>query len=223
MTTFAASGKPLAAQSVLATPALVPTRAMPGKVSSSEDWFILDLPVTATQLEYGAEVYRLVCKACHGDVGQGLTPEWRATWNPADQNCWQSKCHALNHPPDGFTFPVAPAINNLTKISAFPTARHLQAYIQFTMPWYKPGGLTDERAWQVTAYVLQLNGIDAGPLLDSETAAKIRLAPEIATKETPAPPDGVSAMSNTALPVVVAVAVLLAGLGGVFLRRRAKR
>jgi len=77
---------------------------------TEDSWVIVDLPEDATQLEYGTEVYRLVCKACHGDKGQGLTGDWRAQWEPEDQNCWQSKCHALNHPPDGFYMPQVPAV-----------------------------------------------------------------------------------------------------------------
>ncbi len=50
-------------------------------------WIKVDLPANATQLQFGAEVYRPVCQDCHGDKGQGLTGEWRATWAPADQNC----------------------------------------------------------------------------------------------------------------------------------------
>ena len=63
------------------------------------------LPPSASQADAGAQVYTLVCSACHGDLGQGLTDEWRATWNPSDQNCWQSKCHGLNRPSDGFDLP----------------------------------------------------------------------------------------------------------------------
>ncbi len=63
-----------------------PTAAPP-----THEWVLVDLPASATQLQYGAEVYRLVCSACHGDHGQGLTDAWRATWAPSDQNCWQSK------------------------------------------------------------------------------------------------------------------------------------
>jgi mono/diheme cytochrome c family protein len=174
---FVASGEPVTAQ-MSTTPTPVPTRAMPGKIGSGEDWLILDLPSNAAQIDYGHEIYRLVCSACHGDIGQGLTPEWRSTWAPEDQNCWQSKCHAPNHPPEGFVLPVAPAINNLTRQNKFPTALQLQAYIHAAMPWYNPGGLTDERAWQVTAYVLKLNRIDAGPVLSAKTAAQIRLAPD---------------------------------------------
>ena len=66
--------------------------------STEESWLILpDLPPTATQADVGAEIYRLVCQDCHGNRGQGLTDEWRAEWDPEDQNCWQSKCHAPNH------------------------------------------------------------------------------------------------------------------------------
>ena len=35
-----------------------------------ESWLLLPtLPASATQADVGAEVYRLVCKACHGDTG----------------------------------------------------------------------------------------------------------------------------------------------------------
>ncbi len=231
---FAASGEPVTAQTST-TPTPVPTRAMPGKIGTGEDWIILDLPPNAPQIDYGHEIYRLVCSACHGDVGQGLTPEWRSTWAPEDQNCWQSKCHGPNHPPDGFVLPVAPAINNLTKLSTFPTAVQLQAYIHAAMPWYKPGGLTDERAWQVTAYVLKLNNIDAGPVLNAETAGKIRLAPDLPVAVQEAVPASSSATkpaqdaaepsatSTTLLLGAGGLAVILLVVGGVFLRSRVKR
>ncbi len=231
---FAASGEPVTAQTST-TPTPVPTRAMPGKIGTGEDWLILDLPPNAPQIDYGHEIYRLVCSACHGDIGQGLTPEWRSTWAPEDQNCWQSKCHGPNHPPDGFVLPVAPAINNLTNLSTFPTAVELQAYIHAAMPWYKPGGLTDERAWQVTAYVLKLNNIDAGPMLNAATAAKIRLAPDrpAAIQEAgtassdaakPAPDAAESSASSTTLVLGAGgLVVILLLVGGVLLRRKARR
>jgi mono/diheme cytochrome c family protein len=230
---FVESGEPVTAQ-MSTTPTPVPTRRMPGKIGTGEDWIIIDLPPDAPQIDYGHEIYRLVCSACHGDIGQGLTPEWRSTWAPEDQNCWQSKCHAANHPPEGFILPVAPAINNLAKRGPYPTALQLQAYIHAAMPWYKPGGLTDERAWQVTSYVLKLNNIDAGPMLNAETAAKIRLAPEpaAAVLETgpvssgaESAPAAVESPASSTMPVLIAgaLAVILLLVGGVFLRRKAKR
>ncbi len=229
---FMASGEPVTAQQTSSTPTPVPTRRMPGNIGTGADWLILDLPITATQLDYGHEIYRLVCQDCHGDIGQGLTPEWRSTWAPEDQNCWQSKCHGPTHPPEGFILPVAPAINNLTQLNKFSTALQLQAYIRASMPWYKPGGLTDERAWQVTAYVLKLNGVAAGSVLNAETAAKIRLAPDVAatilTADTassgakPTPGVTESPASNTTLLIAAIGAVILLLAGGVFLRHKAR-
>ena len=230
--TFAVSGEPVSAQQTSTTPTPQPTRRMPGNVGTGENWIILDLPPDAAQIDYGREIYRLVCSACHGDIGQGLTPEWRSTWAPEDQNCWQSKCHAPNHPPEGFTFPVAPAINNLTQQSKFATALQLQAYIHAAMPWYKPGGLTDERAWQVTAYVLKLNQIDAGPVLNADTAARIRLAPVMvasdvaaaaANDEQTAEADASPASNTTPLLIIALFVVILLLIGGALMRRKVRR
>lgn len=32
---------------------------------------------------------------------KGKADEWPAQWDPDDQDCWKSKCHSHNHPPDG--------------------------------------------------------------------------------------------------------------------------
>lgn len=150
--------------------------SMPVAMSPTEDsWIIVDLPEDATQLEYGAEVYRLVCKACHGDKGQGLTDDWRAQWAPSDQNCWQSKCHARNHPPDGFYMPQVPAVLG-QPIRGFGTALNLYTYVHNYMPWHDRGSMTQKESWSVTSYLLKINGIDPGPELNAETAAKIDLS-----------------------------------------------
>jgi mono/diheme cytochrome c family protein len=142
--------------------------------TDEEGWILFDLPSDATQLEFGAEIYRLVCQDCHGDEGQGLTDEWRAKWAPEDQNCWQSKCHATNHPPDGFYMPIAPAVAG-PPTQIFDTALDLFNYIHNFMPWHNRGSLTEEDAWRVTAYILKLNNIDPGVDLNPTTAAQIRV------------------------------------------------
>jgi mono/diheme cytochrome c family protein len=142
---------------------------------TEDSWIIVDLPADATQLEYGTEVYRLVCKACHGDKGQGLTDDWRAQWAPEDQNCWQSKCHARNHPPDGFYMPQVPAVLG-QPIRGFGTALNLYTYTHTYMPWHDRGSMTEKESWSVTAYLLKINGIDPPPELNVETAAKIDLS-----------------------------------------------
>lgn len=153
-----------------------PTSAPIGMPPTEDSWIIVDLPEDATQLEYGAEVYRLVCKACHGDKGQGLTDDWRAQWAPEDQNCWQSKCHALNHPPDGFSMPqYVPAVLG-QPIKGFGTALNLYTYTLRYMPWHDRGSMTEKETWSVTAYMLEINGIDPGTELNAEAAAKIDLS-----------------------------------------------
>lgn len=145
-------------------------------VMIGDSWLRLNnLPENASQVDAGAEIYRLVCSTCHGDRGQGLTPDWLATWNPKDRNCWQSKCHASNHPPDGFVLPsTVPAITGPDFTGHFQNALELQAFIQARMPYHAPGSLQPDEYWQVTAYVLLLNGFELGDqLLDPITAAAI--------------------------------------------------
>ncbi len=149
--------------------------AAPTATPPMREWIQIDLPSTATQLQYGAEVYRLVCSACHGDQGQGLTAAWRATWAPRDQNCWQSKCHGPTHPPDGFVLPVAPAITGTGALSAFSTGQDLHDFIQAAMPWQNPNSLTEKDSWAVTADVLKMNGLDPGTQLGPDTASSIRV------------------------------------------------
>ncbi len=153
-----------------------PTVSMPPQKS----WILVNLPPDASQLEYGAEIWRLVCSACHGDRGQGLTDQWRATWAPEDRNCWQSKCHGSNHPPDGFVLPVAPAVVGAAAISPFATAQDLHDFVQSYMPWQNPRSLTSKDSWAVTAYILKLNRMNPGPELSAITAADIRLRAEAA-------------------------------------------
>ena len=115
-----------------------------------------------TQIELGAEKYRQVCMACHGDWGQGLTPEWRAQWGD-DGNCWQSRCHASNHPDDGFELPqVIPALSKSTNMAGIKNAAELQQVIYQTMPWWNPGFVTEEESWAITAFLMESRG-ELGP------------------------------------------------------------
>jgi mono/diheme cytochrome c family protein len=148
---------------------------------SSESWLVLpELPSTVTQADVGAEIYRLVCQDCHGDRGQGLTDEWRAEWAPEDQNCWQSKCHASNHPPEGFILPhQIPALIGESTLQAHETALSLYSYIKSRMPWHDPGSLQKEEYWQVTAFLVRERGLASGvrPLSEAE-AANLPLHPD---------------------------------------------
>ena len=98
--------------------------------------------------------------ACHGDRGQGLTDDWRQRGFGEDQNCWQSKCHATNHPPEGFSLVrfIPPAIGPNT-LPRFTTAHELHDYLLASMPWWDPGSLTSDEAWQLTAFLLREDGL----------------------------------------------------------------
>jgi len=178
-----------------------------------KSWILVDLPPDATQLQYGAEVWRLVCSACHAYDGTGLTDKWRSTWPPEDQNCWQAKCHGPGHPPDGFELPIAPGVVGDAALAGFPTAKELHNYIQAAMPWQDPDSLTTKDSWSVTAYVIKLNRMNPGDNLGPENASEIRLAPAPASPTAspiPATPTTTNPRSDGDLPAVVVPLVILA-------------
>lgn len=142
------------------------TRSPPVTPTPRTSWLILPaFPASATAADVGAEIYRLVCRDCHGDNEQGLTAEFRATWAPKDQNCWQSKCHSLNHPPDGFLLPrFIKGIIGPTALTRFYEPEDLFEFIRVTQPWHNPGSLTDDEYWQLTAFIVRENGGDPSGL-----------------------------------------------------------
>jgi len=135
-----------------------------------------DLPPQPSPADLGAQTWWGVCMACHGDAGQGLTDEWRQTAFGEDRNCWESKCHGPNHPPEGFVFPriVPPAWGSGT-LKRFVTADELHAYLYETMPWWDPGSLSEAQAWELTNFVLLRHG--ALPAEAAVTPRSAGLAP----------------------------------------------
>lgn len=186
----------------------------------TESWLILpEFPETATQADVGAEIYRLVCKSCHGDRGQGLTRDWIAQWPPEDQNCWQSQCHGGRIPPDGFALPryVPPVIGD-DALDEFDTAEALYNFSRQQMPWHAPGSLIDQEYMQVTAYLLRENGFPVDEVaLDETTAAAFVLHTEEAaptsTPDAGAPDAAPARTSSWYLLAMVAVAGFGLALG----------
>jgi len=195
----AASG---VAMGPVATPSAQPTPRMPP--ASGRRLILPTLSPSQTQADMGGDVYRLVCSACHGDKGQGLTDEWRSTWAPSDQNCWQSKCHALNHPQDGFSLPRAiPPVVGPAVTARFATALDLYEFVRQKMPWQDPGNLHDDEFWAVTTYLLRANGVEMSlGNLDRERAANVVL--DLASHPMPA-----KAGSSSASPPAPALAAKL--------------
>jgi cytochrome c len=137
------------------------------------------LPPSPSQADHGAQVYWLSCLPCHGDKGQGLTDEFRAVYPPEDQYCWDSGCHGKRPYEDGFTIPtVIPAVIGQGNISKFSNAAQLNSYIRAAMPFWKPGSLTEEEAWSVTAFILRESGLWTDDVELNETnATEVKIPP----------------------------------------------
>jgi len=188
----------------------------------------LEAPVMSdppTQIEIGHLEYWMSCMVCHGDRGQGLTEEWRSVLDPYDMNCWQSKCHAANHPPEGFQIPrTSPLVMGPGALTGYETAQDLFEYLKDTMPWPFPGLFQDVQYWGLTAYLLDENGVDLGkPLVDHEKCegcesegtcdcerVKEELGPDNAADILVAP--GLVQTHKTAFETEQIVAVVVVGL-----------
>ena len=135
------------------------------------------LPAVPSQADHGAQVYWLSCMPCHGDIGQGLTDEFRATYPPEEEYCWESGCHGANPYESGFTLPKKiPAVIGDTTLAKFTDAAQLHAYVRATMPFWKPGSLTEEDSWRVTAFLLRQNDLwNASMELNASNAADIKI------------------------------------------------
>ncbi len=116
------------------------------------------LPENPTELELGANLYWHWCMPCHGDVGQGLTDEFRGIWEPDHQNCWDRGCHAGHNGDMGFPIPtVVPAIVIADKLAQFPSLQALTEYLNSTHPPQHPGILETQEYHAIAAYVFTMN------------------------------------------------------------------
>lgn len=147
------------------------------------------LPAIPTQADHGAQVYWLSCLPCHGDRGQGLTDEFRDVYPPEDRNCWDSGCHGPKPYQDGFTIPkTIPAVIGPTTLSKFSNAAQLNSYIRAAMPFWKPGSLTADEAWQITAFILRENQLwDDSIELNAANAGTVMIPRGISTPTTTPP------------------------------------
>ena len=120
------------------------------------------VPENPTSVDLGRGVYYLHCMPCHGDVGQGLTEEWRNVWVEDHRNCWAKGCHGGRLEDEGFPLPktipavIAPEANS----RQFASFDELQAYLVRTHPPQQPGALDRAEYEEVTAYLWHENRRD---------------------------------------------------------------
>ncbi len=162
---------------------------------------------------------------CHGDRGQGLTDEFRTTYPPEDRNCWTSGCHGTRPYANGFKLPISiPAVIGAGTLQKFANAAVLQGYIKGAMPFWKPGSLTDEQAWQVTAFVLRANGLWDGRVeLTPSNAEQVRVrANEASPTSAPGPTTGQDSLQVSWPLVIGGILVLVVVLLLIFLLTKSR-
>jgi len=176
------------------------------------------------QADEGAQLYWLHCQPCHGDVGQGLTDDWRAQYPPEDQYCWNSGCHGPNPYKQEFQLPTAvPAIIGDGALVKFPTLDSVYRYVSVAMPYFFPGDLTEAEYLAIVAHVARGNGLWDGRTLTTGNLREYAIPGSLVslpaiTSATPAPAAAVPAAGGGigAIAWIVlagGVAVILA-LGG---------
>jgi mono/diheme cytochrome c family protein len=161
----------------------------PGRVVAQPKTQLVLIPTpfsnpTATppsQGGHGHDLFYIYCMSCHGDVGQGLTDEFRLReYPPEDTNCWKSGCHGERPYENGFTLPkTVPALIGPNTLTKFATARNMFDFMHIAMPFNKPGSLSQEQYLQILAYLLEQNHlVPAGVQLDPDSLQQIVLRPE---------------------------------------------
>ena len=121
-------------------------------------------PANPGQADIGAYDYWLNCMPCHGDMGQGLTDEFRQLYPEEDRYCWGSGCHhETQYNKEGYGFPiptVVPPVIAPAALEKFGNAAALFEYIHVAMPREAPASLEDDVYWQLVAFLLRENGIE---------------------------------------------------------------
>lgn len=207
------------------TAASVNQQAMPTPTLSADDRLAKPtLPAEPSQADLGAQDYWLYCLPCHGDQGQGLTQEFRETYPPEEVDCWQSGCHGKTPYENGFILPTkVPALIEHTALAKFTDAAQLNAYIRATMPFWKPGSLSEEDAWEVTAFILRENKLwnDTVDLAASNAADVLIPRAEFLTPVATPPPTDAQKEART-LGWIILLSALSVLFIGVFILKKSK-
>lgn len=155
------------ARPTLASSERLPQRFGIGREASAAEVARLDvdvmpdgrgLPAGRGTAEQGAAIYAAQCAACHGAEGEG-TPAGVALVGRGDPFADAS---------DG---EVVRAIGNY-----WPHATTLFDYVRRAMPMDRPGTLSDDEVYALTAYLLHRNGIvPPEAVMDAGTLARVRM------------------------------------------------
>ena len=118
------------------------------------------MPEEPTEIDIGRNLYYHHCMPCHGDIGQGLTDEWREVWVDDHQYCWGRGCHSGDSKEEGFPIPkfVPAVMGPLPILQNFSTENALYSYLSETHPPQQPGVLESDEYWALAAFLLSESG-----------------------------------------------------------------
>jgi len=110
-----------------------------------------ELPRGSGTAREGAITYAQKCAQCHGPTGEGAVAK-------------------------RLVAPGVPSINVKTIGNFWPYATSIWDYVNRAMPRDKPGSLSPNEVYQVTAFLLYRNGIiKETDVIDQETLPKVRM------------------------------------------------
>ena len=118
-----------------------------------------ELPDNPSDFDLGKNLYYYHCMPCHGDLGQGLTDEFRSVWVEDHQYCWGRGCHGGRQMDEGFPIPtiVPMIISERDALPQFRDFESLKTYLHDTHPPQYPGRLKDEEYRQLSIYLWEAN------------------------------------------------------------------
>jgi cytochrome c len=125
------------------------------------------LPAGSGTVAAGAKVYAAKCVACHGKNGEGLR-SGTLQLGPALIG---------RKPGDAFDFNESTRLEGTKTIGNYwPYATTLFDYVRRAMPYDRPGSLTSNEVYAVTAYLLQRNQIiDSAAVIGAASLPKVRM------------------------------------------------
>lgn len=157
------------------------------------------IPANPTELDLGRNWYWHNCMTCHGDVGQGLTDEFRAIWPEDHQNCWAHGCHGGGNDDEGFEIPrVVPPLVSADKLNQFPSQESFYSFLKSTHPPQTPGVLENKQYMAIVKFLFTLNGRpieDSTPVPDPNPSEPPKPSGEVDLSDGMAANSSVSLMS----------------------------
>ena len=163
------------------------------------------LPENPSEYELGRNWYWHNCMTCHGDVGQGLTDEFRAIWPEDHQNCWGRGCHGGRRDDEGFPIPtVVPPLVSEGKLAQFSSQQAFYEFLKATHPPQDPGCLEDEQYQAIVKYVFGMNGRP----LDEPTPVST-LTPAPASTPTPEVVSGEDTPSESNMVIYIGLGITI--------------